>query len=539
MRISLQRGLLLSWILMLPALPVAADTWSGTLADQMISFDDDEYARAVQIIATESTGSLHVLWAEDAPSVRELHYGRSLDEGLTWSCTAADRVISFLDGNALYEECDVAASFDGVLIAVWSEDLSATREVHYGVSLDDGLTWSCSAADLVLSDPTTLVDTGIPSIACDHDGVFHVVWQQVVGGVAEVHYGRSSDQGATWSSQMADRIISYPDGNGAITPQIAASWDRLYVFWRENDASGRPRIHVGISEDGGDTWSSTAADREISPAVSLMTDLAAAASLDDENDGAHVVYRASNNTSSPYHYEIYASSSYDGGITWSGELGLVSVSHDEEAGRSASNPDIAAQVQGQPIAVWDEEDDVGGTNEQHVSWCWGPTFWTGATADSVISFPDGEDGYRPSVALMPYAILPGDESRTRVTWIAWTEFPGGTIDNYEVHLSILDVSFGAVPEPRPGTTALVSASPSPSAGVTDIRLALSQAGPVRVEIFDAAGRLVWAHSEARGAGDQTVRWEGVDLAGHNVRAGRYPARVVTADGVRALSIVRL
>jgi hypothetical protein len=538
MRVFRRAPLYVACGLLLAAAPISADVWTGTQADQMISFDDDEYAQAVQIVANGATNTLHLLWGEDAPSVRELHYGRSTDEGETWSSTTSDRVISFPDGNALYEECDVAASLEGVLIVVWSEDHAGAREVHYGVSLDDGLTWSCTAGDLVLSDPATIVDTGIPSIVCDRNGVFHVVWQQAVGGVAEVHYGRSTDNGATWSCQSADRVISFPDGNGAITPQIVATWDRLYVFWRENESAGVPRIHVGISEDWGNTWSSTTADRAISPAPTLMTDLAAAAGLDEMYDGVHVIYRASYDTASPYHYEIYSSSTYDGGVTWTGETHLTPVSHDEGGGRSASNPDIITQLMGQPMAVWDEEEDLSGTNEQHVSWCWG-TWWTGAVADSVISFPDGEDGYRPSVAMLPYAIVPGDGSRTRITWVAWTEFAGGATDNYEVHLSAFNMLYGGVTEPLPHTATLVTAGPSPSHETTHIRLALPAAGPVRVEIFNSEGRLVWRQGGFHDAGDLTLAWSGTDLQGRRVHPGRYQVRVITVQGIRQAGVVRL
>jgi len=505
--------------------------WSGTTADQMISFDDNEYARAVQILYHEGASTLHAFWGEDAPSDRELHYGRSADYGETWTSTAGDRIISFPDGNDLYDECSAAAGGD-VLIVVWSEDDAANREVHYGISTDDGITWSSQTSDAILSDPASTFDTMTPSIACDADGVFHVVWHQATSdGVAEVHYSRSTDGGLTWSGASGDRVISFPDDQAAIGPRIAACEGHLFVVWREKNANDEYAIHVGISEDGGDTWSSEVADREISPAGGLMTDLDISAVPYDASDGVHVVYRVSYNTSSPYYYEIYSTSTYDQGATWSGESGKVQVSHDEGAGRSASNPDVHVRAFGGPFAVWDEEDDVTGSKEQHVSWFDGEQ-WTGATADSIISFPDGENGYRPSITGTRLVVSEPPEGFPYV-FVAWTEFAGGSTDNYEVHLSVLYLNLGGIPDPPASWAWTVRAEPSLSGAETRFAFDLPRGGPVRIEILDAEGRLIDALRSMAPMGESHLTWKAA-----GVPAGRYTARVIAPSGRRSLPVVR-
>ena len=268
-----RRIALLTVLSVLTLSPISHAEWTGLTADQMISFNDSEYARAVQIQIYDS--NLHVVWCEDAPSTREVHYGKSIDLGETWSSTSADRMISLPDGNDVYEECDVSIHDGWGHVVVWSEVHESWREVHYGISLDDGTTWSCSALDQVLSFETSDASTGVPSIVRDLSGVLHVVWHEATpGGVAEVHYGRSTDNGATWSSQSADRVISFPDGEATLEPQITASDGRLYVAWREKDAAGEPRVHISISDDGGDTRSSETADREVSGPATFITDVA-------------------------------------------------------------------------------------------------------------------------------------------------------------------------------------------------------------------------------------------------------------------------
>ena len=523
--------LLVSLLVGLVAAPAAA-RWTGTEADQMISFDDHEYARAVQILEHPYGGAIHVFWAEDAPSVREIHYGRSEDEGDTWTSTVSDRVISFPDGSDVNAECAVAMSTDGVIIVVWSEDDAATREVHYGVSADGGITWSSEGADLTLSDPSSAVDTNTPSITCDPMGAFHVAWtQEVPAGTVEVHHARSTDGGVTWSGTTLDRVISFPDGNGAISPRITACEDRVFVFWRETGDSGDPSIHMGMSTDGGDTWTSQAEDREITLPATLITNLAASAVPWSPDEGIHVVYTASFDTSSPYHYEVYATSSYDLGTTWSGVGELVEVSDDEGGARSASNPDVFVREWYGPYAVWDEEEDTAGTKEQHVSHFDGDA-WSGAAADSIISFPDGENGYRPSITGSHWITAGRDAP---ILWVAWTEFAGGTPDNYEVHLSIMREAMGSIEEDQPPPFRDLRCVPNPTRG--QMRFVIDDAphtGAVILEILDAEGRVLQVLTR-RDATD--LEWDGRDARGRRLDPGFYLARIRSTDRPRTARLV--
>jgi len=516
---------------------VRAAEWTGETADQMISFDDNEYARYVQIAGE---GFLHVLWAEDAPTVREIHYGRSDDEGTSWTCSSGDRVISFQDGNAVYDAPSLVQGLNGRLLAVWSEDFEATREVHYGVSSDQGATWSCETQDQILSAPSSAVDTGPPSAAIDGSGVMHVVWNQNSGTTSEVYYSRSTNGGQTWSGSEADRAISFPDGGNVVSPKIACSDDRLVVVWRETGDGGLPVIHGGCSTDGGNTWSCETADHEISQPATLITSLAVDAGVWD--NGIHVVYAASFDTGSPYHYEIFSTSSSDG-FSWSGETELTPVSFDEDHTRSTSNPDVFVHSCGSVLAAWDERNEDSDTEEIHYSVLDGGV-WSGATMDQILSFPDGENGYRPSITgwrnIIPKTRDPRD------VWVAWSEFAGDAIDNYEVHLSasylcdVGDVEGGPVEE------AVFRVAPNPSNGSVRFEISAGLGGDV--EIFDAAGRLVRAMSSGvaggpgprlTSAGAGVVTWDGADRFGRRVPAGLYWARIRTAGGTTSRPVVIL
>jgi hypothetical protein len=76
------------------------------------------------------------------------------------------------------------------------------------------------------------------------------------------------------------------------------------------------------------------------------------------------------------------------------------------------------------------------------------------------------------------------------------------------------------------TVVLDQNEPNPFRGFTQIRYALAEAGPVRLEIFDAAGRVVRTLLQAiQDAGVYPVSWDGRDDAGRRVEPGVYFYRV--------------
>jgi hypothetical protein len=101
-----------------------------------------------------------------------------------------------------------------------------------------------------------------------------------------------------------------------------------------------------------------------------------------------------------------------------------------------------------------------------------------------------------------------------------------------------------VPDPEIGTlpavTALHPCRPNPFNPTTEIRFDLSRSGPVRLEIFDAAGRLV--RVLVRGpldAGRHRVGWNGLDTAGNRAPSGVYFSRLVADATTQTRKMVLL
>jgi len=83
--------------------------------------------------------------------------------------------------------------------------------------------------------------------------------------------------------------------------------------------------------------------------------------------------------------------------------------------------------------------------------------------------------------------------------------------------------------------------PNPSSGDVSLALSLPQAGPVRAEVVDLAGRVVRTLEPGswRSAGTVMLRWDGADATGRPVRNGVYFVRARVGQGLLRQSVVRV
>jgi hypothetical protein len=84
----------------------------------------------------------------------------------------------------------------------------------------------------------------------------------------------------------------------------------------------------------------------------------------------------------------------------------------------------------------------------------------------------------------------------------------------------------------------VDAIPNPGSGSTAIRYSLARSGPVRIAVFDPAGRLVVRFPDrSQTAGQYTVNWNRRDAAGARVAAGNYLVKVESGELTGTVRIV--
>ena len=121
--------------------------------------------------------------------------------------------------------------------------------------------------------------------------------------------------------------------------------------------------------------------------------------------------------------------------------------------------------------------------------------------------------------------LPAGYSLNSVNW--------GVVDNH-FH-SVVGVDRGPVRD-----ALQFSAYPNPFTSNSTVSFELTQAGPIRLQVFDVGGRLVRTLAdEWRAAGSQHVAWDGRADDGRVAPAGLYFARVDAAGRRAGHHIVRV
>jgi Neuraminidase (sialidase) len=218
--------------------------------------------------------------------------------------------------------------------------------VYYERSTDGGATWS---TDLKLSA------TGIafePSIAVSGDTV-HVVWDGLPsvlpGEPLEVYYVRSTDAGATWDSviRLTSDSVDY-----AWQPSVAAAGATVHVAWYDgrNGPAFPAEIYYKRSTDGGATWGSDVRLTNSAPASEWVSIAAA-------GQRVHVAWSDARDGGV---YEIYYKCSTDGGVTWpaspGGDMRLTSPDRVTSYFPSIAASDSFVHV------VWDDGRDGTGTD---------------------------------------------------------------------------------------------------------------------------------------------------------------------------------
>jgi hypothetical protein len=222
---------------------------------------------APRITSSKDGSALAVVWMHPTPSLRNwLQVRSSTDGGASWTA-AYD--LSSADEDA-GEVRMVASSNGSRLSVVWIYSTGAQWTLRARSSQDGGLTWT-PTHDLAGS----LAGIGSPSIVSSDDGSqVTTVWTRSDGEHWVVYVGRSVDSGVTWSASPAN--LTNADRN-ALDPRVTSSTDgqRLTAVWRRFDGSSYV-AQARTSTDGAASWSPAATlstpGQDVSPQVTSSAD---------------------------------------------------------------------------------------------------------------------------------------------------------------------------------------------------------------------------------------------------------------------------
>jgi hypothetical protein len=384
---------------------INAAWWSGNAEDINISNDTtpDSMSSKQPRITAGPEGNLYCIWSTGAISGDgEIHFGKSTDNGVTWSSQHTDIMISADDGQdvvELYHAWAITTNSLGDIFVVWSETLTTSREIMLLKSTDQGDTWIHGDADFNVSFAGSTNDAFDPEIAIDNNDNIYVTWYQLLPAIdtAEIHISISTDNGDTWSGRAADRTISYSDGYHAFGPSIAITPNNdIYVVWCELISPGFEsfwQIMYGKSTDGGATFNSETADYPISMEASDCWPPLAVA---DNFGNVHALFAACYEMF-PLQ-ELFYTGTTDGGVTWSGNSGMRNIDRGVGDNNFVRAPALGVTSTGKLIAVWSENTapyyyGVIFASYSHDS---GLT-WTGTVDPEILDYPDYRYAHNPDV----------------------------------------------------------------------------------------------------------------------------------------------
>jgi hypothetical protein len=250
-------------------------------------------------IAVDNSGNIYVIWEEDT-LIYDVYFSRSTDIGVTWS---QDLNLAVASGYGWSWRPDIAVDSNGN-INIASTAYSNELEVHFSRSTDNGANWSQGVNISLSGEKATN-----PAIALDSAGNINVVfeeWAEVDPSpeyFEDIYFLRSQDDGVSWSQKVNISNTS----TSSIFPAVEVdNSGNVYVVWMEGEW-GTEEIYFNRSQDNGVSWSQNVniSNRQTR---SLYPDIAA-----DNSGNIYVVWEDSGNTGA----DLYFKHSSDMGVSWS------------------------------------------------------------------------------------------------------------------------------------------------------------------------------------------------------------------------------
>jgi len=191
----------------------------------------------------------------------------------------------------------IAVDSSGHIHLVWQDYTPGNSEIYYKKSTDEGATWSSNRRLT-----WTTADSWAPDLAVDSSGNPHVVWQENLTENREIFYLRSTDGGDTWS---ASQRLTWNSGNSSIPNVAVDPSGNPHVSWHDK-TPGNEEIYYKKSTDGGASW----------PAGQRLTWNSGNSNVPclafDTLGKLHLVW----GDWTPGNMEIYHKKSTDGGASW-------------------------------------------------------------------------------------------------------------------------------------------------------------------------------------------------------------------------------
>jgi hypothetical protein len=245
--------------------------------------------------------NVHVAWLDfrdHGGSDDEVYYKRSTNNG-DWfeAAIRLTNVVSFK------WDCDIAV-FDDNIHIVWGDGRNVgSSDIYYIRSTDNGITWS---PEILITNPSGIDQE--PKVAISGTNVF-IIWESFSGGIYEVYFRRSIDNGINWESEQ--KLNS--SNTDAFSCQICSFDNNIHISWVDI-RTGNPEVFYIRSTNLGDDWSAETR-LTFNPAYEIGISIASF------QEKVHLFWTDDRNIE----YEVFYIKSIDNGVNWEAEELISSI----------------------------------------------------------------------------------------------------------------------------------------------------------------------------------------------------------------------
>jgi hypothetical protein len=181
---------------------------------------------------------VYVMWYDLRNGAGEIYYKRSTDAGLTWGDD-----IRLTDNSGVSGHPSVTVSGQ-IVHVVWEDETIGNYKIYYKRSTDGGTSWE---ADVQLTNNSAI--SWRPSVSVS-GSVVHVVWTDKRDGAnGDIYYKRSTNEGVSWETDI--RLTNDPSASSNCSVNV--SGQVVQIFWND-DRDGNYEIYNKRSTDGGASW---------------------------------------------------------------------------------------------------------------------------------------------------------------------------------------------------------------------------------------------------------------------------------------------
>ena len=245
----------------------------------------------------------------------------------------------FNDKPMIAADTNVSSPFRDSVYVAWDAATggSSGGGVRFARSTDRGATFTTTRIDDPRGPGRAI--GAVPFVG--PGGEVYVAWNDYAANT--IAFNRSKDGGVTWdaprviaSKRLAFDIAIPAEFNRGALVYPACDADRstgphrgrMYCSWMDLTATGNTDIFVSFSDDGGTTWSRPGPATDALGGVDRFNHWMSA---DPVTGDVNVSFYDTRNdtTGARYMTDIYFAQSRDGGVTWSSNLRVTSVSSNE------------------------------------------------------------------------------------------------------------------------------------------------------------------------------------------------------------------